>query len=131
MIEASAARCHFSLSRHARTRSQQRAIRPKLLAYVLKHSDFEVDAGGGCRALRIGSHFREPCRDANERELDERARRLRCIENADGRIVTVMWGRRRRHRTGGSKSATGKGLASVLREFRMTVGVERHGRCSE
>jgi hypothetical protein len=84
------------LSAHARIRLQQRAIRPAVLDFFLRHAERADAARGGCRALRLGESF-EPVggTDPHERALIEQARRLRVIESDDGTIVTAMWARRR------------------------------------
>jgi hypothetical protein len=133
MIETSASLHRHNLSQHARIRSQQRAIRPSLLAYVLEHCDTEMDAGGRCRALRICSRYQEPCADVHEYKLVERAKRIRVIENADGRIVTVKWawGRRRGWCAGRSDQRTRRASTSVLHEIRVATGDGWDDRYSE
>jgi hypothetical protein len=76
------------LSKHAAIRSQQRAIRGALIAYVLENADIETNVGGGCFALQISGVLNEPSRHS------ARARHVRVIENPRGKIVTVMWNRR-------------------------------------
>jgi hypothetical protein len=43
----------YSLSAHAQKRSRQRGIRSTVVDFVLQHADVELEAGNGCRSLRI------------------------------------------------------------------------------
>jgi hypothetical protein len=94
--EHSLPRRRHAITKHARIRLQQRSIRPNVLDFFLRHADRDANARGRCRELRLGDSFMPVDRaDSQERELIERARRLRVIEAEEGTIVTAMWTLRR------------------------------------
>ena len=97
--------CDLRLTKHAMERMRQRGITLGLVRYLLEKSDIDCHAKSGCRAL----HLRAETRDHGDTapggaHLRERATRLRVIESARGKIVTVMWDCRRRGRLRPSKS---------------------------
>ena len=73
------------LSTHARTRCQQRAVKPEFLALVLDNADIEVPVGSNCTLLRVHR------RTARRLNAGDRLHRYGVVVNGcTGEVVTVL-----------------------------------------
>lgn len=79
------------LSRHARTRSQQRGIRPEMIDYVWREADIDLHARGGCQRYCISFRKRAALLKAGAPAawLD-RAMGVVVIWSESGEVVTVL-----------------------------------------
>ncbi len=72
----------MELTRHAKTRMQQRGIRPEMLEALLDHGRV-ARAGGGCDIVYFDKHARAALAAA------ERVRNSYAILGSDGAVITV------------------------------------------
>jgi hypothetical protein len=80
-----------SLTGHARKRAQQRGIRLDVIDFVIQHADVDLEAGDGCRSLRISKRGLAMLGgDCTSLALSERAANVVVLVAADGDVVTVM-----------------------------------------
>ena len=73
----------MELTRHAKTRMQQRGIRPEMLEALLDHGRV-ARAGGGCDIVYFDKHAR-----AALAAEAERLRNSYAIVGSDGAVITV------------------------------------------
>ncbi len=86
-----------AVSRHARTRAQQRGVRPSELLRALDVFDHDEACGGGRYALSLsGSGMSRLQKGGMAPQEIDRLRNLRVVVADDGTIVTVIRRSRRR-----------------------------------
>jgi len=81
----------YILTTHAQKRAQQRAVRPIVVGFVLHHADIDLEAGEGCRALRISKKKQAMLvRDGVSPSEIARAANVIVLVGNSGDVVTVM-----------------------------------------
>lgn len=79
------------LSHHAKVRQQQRGINSHLVALVLAHHDVDLEAGGGCRILRVSRRTAvEALTSATRQEIEQLARLAVVFSETTGQVVTLL-----------------------------------------
>jgi hypothetical protein len=93
----------LSITQHASTRMKQRGIRSEAIAIlaVVLHADHVRPCGDGCLELSLSRRSVAAHGLAGfHHDASEQATRIRVIEGADGKIVTVYQPRRKRLQSG-------------------------------
>jgi hypothetical protein len=82
----------FSMTRHARRRSQQRAIGAKELRIVLAHGDVEIPAGANCHFLRLSHTAATSLLKDGEFAVQDvdRAKRLMVLISGAAQVITAF-----------------------------------------
>jgi hypothetical protein len=82
----------YFLSAHAQRRSQQRGVRSAVVDFIVRHADVELEAGNGCRSLRISKKGRATLIRNGEPVADvERATNVIVVVcEESNEVVTVM-----------------------------------------
>jgi hypothetical protein len=82
------------ISAHGRARCRQRGTSNQTLAALLEWADVEIPVGAGATALSMSSQAEDEMHvEGLAPQLIDRARRRALVE-ADGKIITVIVGRR-------------------------------------
>ena len=80
----------YPMSRHAALRAQQRAVRLKIISFILDNADIRRRAGRGCVQFQISRHeLGRMAKSGVPAELVERSSGVALVVAQDETIVTV------------------------------------------